>query len=410
MAILHRTHTLTAVVPRYVERFRCIGPDCEDTCCASWSIHIDKKTYEAYGNAAAPELGKMLAQHLIREDGSLGDAKYARIQPEGKEKRCPLMQGGLCTIHKELGESYISNLCFSYPRTTRTLAGQLEQSLSLSCPEAARLALLAEDAFEFTEADIAVRIDDVKRSNTQQDEAAELMNEVRIFCMNLLRTRELPLWKRLAALGVFCAALSSLCAQGKQTAIPQLISDFIQLIENGALLSSLNDVQANYNAQAMVFSTLWAAKGFNSPSDYQQAVIQQISRGLGGGANGKASGTELAAAYSRGLARLEESLKDAPFLLENYLINEMFSTMFPFEAADPYDSYLRLVSRFCLLRLLLAAQCSTSEQVPPSLLVATVQLHCRWFQHDATYMDRVNLALKDSEWANLDKLHSLIRT
>ena len=47
MAILHRTRTLPALMPRYTERFRCIGSACEDTCCASWTIHIDKKTYKA---------------------------------------------------------------------------------------------------------------------------------------------------------------------------------------------------------------------------------------------------------------------------------------------------------------------------------------------------------------------------
>jgi lysine-N-methylase len=35
--------------PRYLSRFRCIGPACEDHCCAGWGgIDVDPPTAEAY--------------------------------------------------------------------------------------------------------------------------------------------------------------------------------------------------------------------------------------------------------------------------------------------------------------------------------------------------------------------------
>jgi lysine-N-methylase len=236
------------------------------------------------------------------------------------------------------------------------------------------------------------------------------MNEVRIFCLNLMRTRELPLWKRIAMLGTFCAALSGLCGGGRQAAIPSLIDDFVRLIEDGDLQASLDGIEANHPAQAMVFATLWAAKGFDASSPYQQAQIRQISARLGANEYGQTDGATLVATYLRGLARLDDALAEAPYLLENYLVNELLLRMFPFETLDAYDSYLRIVSRFCLLRLLLAAQCSTDEPMSPVALVATVQLHCRRFQHDNAYTDRINLALQESGWASLERLHGLVRT
>jgi len=35
-------------MPRYMERFRCIGPACEDTCCAWWGISVDRRAYDRY--------------------------------------------------------------------------------------------------------------------------------------------------------------------------------------------------------------------------------------------------------------------------------------------------------------------------------------------------------------------------
>jgi len=410
MAILHRTRTLPALMPRYVERFRCLGPTCEDTCCASWPIHIDKKTYKAYRQDSAPELGNILSKSLVRTDHRLGSIAYAVILPQGEEQKCPVMQDGLCGVHKDLGETYISDLCFTYPRLSRQFQGQLEHTMTLSCPEAARLALLAEDAMEFVETRVAVREPMVQELALHPHISPELMNEMRIFCLNLLRTRELELWQRLALLGVFCENLAAYCTAGRHAELPALLAQFIDLIERGDLLASLNQIQPNRAAQAQVFATLWAAKGFETRSAFQQGQIRTISAGLGANEYGQVDGAALVAAYGQGLARLEALLADAPYLLENYLANEMFIHFFPFSAADAFNSYLHLVARFGLLRFLMAARCNAGAEPSISDLVSIVHVHCRRFQHDSTYTQRTHDSLHESGWASLDKLYSLLRT
>jgi hypothetical protein len=42
-------------------------------------------------------------------------------------------------------------------------------------------------------------------------------------------------------------------------------------------------------------------------------------------------------------------------------------------------------------------------------LVATVQLHSRRFQHNRNYTNLVDGALQSSGWAELDKLHTLVK-
>jgi lysine-N-methylase len=408
MAILHRTVKLSALMPRYTQRFRCTGSACEDTCCVGWSVQIDKKTFKAYRGQSHPEIQPVVA--LIRRiDKPVNDSKFA-VLPLGETGYCPAQKDGMCTVHATLGESYLSDTCQNYPRINRHVNGQPEQSLSLSCSEAARLALLDADAFEFLEAPVDVREGTLATTDTGNAQGAALINEIRIFCMNLMRTRELPLWQRMALLGVLCDAIERNRLAGAPVAVPAIIDEMVQAIENGALTTALAQIQPDHDAQAQVFATLWGIKVFTASTAFQGALSQRIATGLGADANGQVSGAGLAVAYRRGLERLDQTLADVPWFLENYLLNEIFSQLFPFEGGNTYNAYLRLVARFGLVRLLLAAQCNVEDGRPllPTL-VSTVALQCRRFQHDATFTENVNHSLRASEWSELAKLHTLIR-
>lgn len=409
MPILHRTQSVSALMPRFVERFRCIGASCEDTCCSGWTVYVDKKTYKAYRKDSVPALERMMA-NMTRLDGG-SERAYGAITTVGEEQRCPALQDGMCSVQTHLGESYLSDTCHDYPRTNRRFHGQVEQSITLSCPEAARLALLAEDAFDFIEAPVRVRHTALLGAGPRFGVAPALMAEARIFCLNLLRIRELALWQRLALLGVFCDTLAGLCARGEQEAIAATIGDFVRLVENGELLATLDLIQPDHHAQAMVFATLWATKGFESTSPHEQAMMTQVAARFGADAHGQVSAERLVAAYRHGLGRLDEALADAPWLLEHYLMNEILADLIPFNGASPYDSYVQLMARFGLLRLILAVQCNTDGALPPiATMVSTVQLHCRRFQHVPGYTKRVNESLYHSGWAELGKLYTLLKT
>jgi len=411
MPILHRTQTLPALMPRYVERFRCIGPACEDTCCSGWNVFVDKKTYKAYRKEVVPALDRMMT-NMVRLGGDEGsNHAYAEVRMLGPQKQCPALDEGKCAVQSNLGESYLSHVCHTYPRANRRIDGQLEQTITLSCPEAARLALLAEDAFDFVEAPVQLRESVMNDVAACFGVAPAIMADVRIFCLNLMRTRELDLWQRLVLLGTFCESLTVACAQNRQSGIPALIDDFVNSVGNGELASTLDVIQPDHGSQAMVFATLWATKGFNTVSPFQQQTMQQISARFGADASGQVSAEGLVGAYRRGLARLDDALAQTPWLLENYVMNEMFSELVPFDGHTPYDSFLQLVARFGLLRMLLAIQCNTDDELPSiATLTATVQLHCRRFQHDMNYARRVKQSLYDSGWAEMSKLYTLLRT
>lgn len=411
MATLHLTRTLPALMPRYVSRFRCIGPACEDSCCSGWRVTLDKKTYKAYSQSKHPALAGLFGQYVKRTRSQASDTNFGKIQMVGEKAHCPMLADGMCSVHANLGESYLSNTCATFPRQTYSGNDTLQQALQLSCPEAARLALLAPDAFEFVEENINVRPHTIGYAKLRYGLSQQQMADLRIFSIQLMRTEGLELWQRLVLLGVFCEMLSNTVRDGKLDDIPTLVERCVATLQDGALLDALSLLQPNHRAQALVFAHIWSMRKTIDRSDRQRDTVNRTLLNLGvDEETGQADPDTLVAAYARGVARLPQALAAAPHLLEHYLLNEMFANLFPFEGDSPFDNYLQLISRYGMLRLMLAAQCAGEGELPTAEeLVRTVQVYCRRFRHNPVFAAQANAALGNSEWGTLDKLSVFLR-
>jgi hypothetical protein len=153
MSVLHPTKKIEVIAPLYAQKFVCVGSSCEDTCCAGWGVVIDKKTYNAYQKVKSPTLTQRLTHEIGRVRSLATDQNYARVKMSSVNQACPMLEDSLCAIQKELGEDKLSHTCSTFPRLSHKTGDFYQQSLTLSCPEAARLALLEDDAFEFSNAD-----------------------------------------------------------------------------------------------------------------------------------------------------------------------------------------------------------------------------------------------------------------
>lgn len=412
MSLLHPKRALTALVPQYVSRFGCIGPDCEDNCCTGWRVNLDKKTFNAYRQVKSPVLAERMLHQVKRQRSQASDANYARIELDSASRECPFLEQRLCAVQRDLGEDYLSDTCATYPRASRDFGGQIEQSLTLSCPEAARQALLQPDAFDFVEAPLQVRSTMIDSVKPKFGLSLPAMNEVRVFCLQLLRTEGLELWQKLAVLGVFCERLTATLKQAGHAGIPALLQDFVAMVEEGLVLDALRELQPNHEIQAKVFALLWQGKAFGAQSPVQQAVQDAVARGLGADVEtGQVGAEQLVERYRSGLSRLPDALQSSPHLIEHYLLNEIFRNLFPFQGVTPYEDYQQLISRFGLLRLMLVARCNADVELPSAQeLSQTVQVFCRRFQHDTQWAGQINTALKNSGWDALEKVYGFLRT
>ncbi len=115
----------------YYNQFHCIGPACENTCCAVWEIEIDDKSYRKYRNYPG-EWGQ-------RFEASIDKKKHC-FRLKGKE--CIFLnKDHLCDIQAKLGEEMLCRTCKIFPRHMEEYGERREFMLSLACPEAARMIL-----------------------------------------------------------------------------------------------------------------------------------------------------------------------------------------------------------------------------------------------------------------------------
>lgn len=127
------------VKPHFYDEFCCIADRCPDTCCAGWQIVIDEDSLEKYSSVRGG-IGNWLFNSIDWEEGAF-------LQYHG---RCScLNEENLCDLYQELGQDYLCKTCRMYPRHVEEFEGVREFSLSLSCPEAARMILECEEPLRF---------------------------------------------------------------------------------------------------------------------------------------------------------------------------------------------------------------------------------------------------------------------
>lgn len=131
------------LIPDYIKEFHCTASACEATCCAGWQIVIDEKSLKKYKKLRTP-FGSRLKNSIDWKESSFH--QYGR--------RCAFLnEENLCDIYIEAGEDYLCRTCTQYPRHIEEFEGIREMSLSLSCPEAAKLLLRKKEPVRFLHKD-----------------------------------------------------------------------------------------------------------------------------------------------------------------------------------------------------------------------------------------------------------------
>jgi lysine-N-methylase len=138
-----------------MQRFRCVGESCPDTCCRDFGIAPDKES-RAHVRVAADLDHKAQRRPVmlpVLSPRSAGESLVA-LDEHGA---CPMLEpSGRCELHRKHGEAALSTTCSIFPRTVLKVGGHLEVSGSLACPELARLTLLSEDGIKQLESSTAL--------------------------------------------------------------------------------------------------------------------------------------------------------------------------------------------------------------------------------------------------------------
>jgi lysine-N-methylase len=411
MSTIHPTKRINALIPSQLEDFACTGAECPDNCCTGWTISIDRKTFNAYKKSTHPNLKAKFAEDIHRKRKAGSDAMYGYMAMDTGSRACSFMQDKLCSVQSNLGEDLLSNTCSSYPRLTYQFDGLAQQGMEISCPAVAQKVLLSPTPLEFVESPRWVRAESVQLVKMERGVPQGLKNDIRFFSLRLVRDTQLPLWQRLAALGMMCSVLDPLLKNGEYREVQQQLNAFMHLLDNNLIAANFEDVPARPAAQLQIFKSIWQLRQTQFQTPHQAKVFQKITAGIAAGQ--PSVGTDenvLLDQYTRGLMASQKALQGHPHFLENFLVSQMFTELFPYRTPTLYEGYLNLITRFGVIRFMLAFQCAQPGPLPtPHELVDTVQVFSRKFEHDQLFASQVSEALMSAGMNQLERVIYFLR-
>jgi len=412
-----RLRQASPVLPLYADSFRCIGAACEDTCCEGWSVPIDEAAYEKYQNLPHSPLRTLIDASVLLNPKADAESDVGKQQVFAKirmndSNQCPLLtEGRLCRIQAELGEGLLSHTCSIYPRIVHAAGGVEEKSLSLSCPEAARLVLLTPDLLAVGQPErLPTGANEPLAPDADQDSLPPNFWPIRKTVLALVRNRIYPLWQRLFLLDVLCRRLDSIAKGELKRGVSDFLCDFENTVATGALRPAMETLPLDASAQLDVVLRL--AGLLLHRSNIRPRFVECVQAFTAGIGNGPGATLEnLTARYSLAHDRFYEPFfSRQPHIMENYLINTIIRCQFPFgpegmsASAQPWltshsksREFALLAAQFALMKgLLIGVAGFHGEAFSTSHVVHTVQAASKHFEHHPEFLIMSHKLLVDS--------------
>lgn len=374
-----------------VHRFACAGPECPDTCCAGWTIEVDRITKRKYDRK----------YDLKDAYEPFGEGEHA-MRCEGKGRLCVMNRDGWCGIQQRYGEEFLSDSCYYFPRTYRQLGSHRMAGLSLACPEAARLTLF--EPWDATRSAYAMgRGMEITGNRLPKPCAEEAALALHHAIVTAMEDRACSAAQHLARLVLLCDALETAppaewqgIAQQMLAAPPPPPSDNRQTGDEERLMQSLLRIAIADGSQYRdrLYHTLRdMEKALAAPLHWTEGTVEHADAPYA---------AALRASWAQHGGALEEPLRQ---WLAAYLANWVFPFAGP--AQDPRDQAFLLCMHFAVTRL--ALQCLThlhAAPPPQAEILRAVQSIARLFDHitDAQVFFR---AFDYAGWTHEHRLRAL---
>ena len=411
--------------PSYAAAFQCIGASCEDHCCQGWNIPLDRETYEKYRRFPAGRLGSIV-QQFVSITPEAHESLYARINvaPSGT---CAFFGADrLCGIQKEYGGALLSATCSIYPRTLNSVDGVLEGSLTMSCPEAARNVLLRPDGVGLTA--------NLRSGEFRTDSVATLTSEggppvlhkpygffhaVRGLLMDMVRDRTRPMWQRLLLMGSLCKRLDAISTDEDDATVPAMLEEYRQVITNNWLHAELEGMPSNPALRLKVIFQLTDSRMQDPTSGARfRDTFWTFVEGIAS-PPGSIAGDDVGRFLEAEMKYHQPFFERSPFILENYLINAMYQTLFPygregsptFQRQGIFAEYLSLATQFAWMNALLVGVAGHyREAFADEHVVRTVQSFTRATEHYPHVLAWINEQIAKVKLDSLQGMSILLKS
>lgn len=406
------------LIPKYMKDFKCIGGECEDTCCSGWTVTIDKKTYKKYQKLNDNELRTKLKDNVkrIKKSDIKSDELYARFIM-GSNGCCSLLtEDKWCHIQKELGEEALSVTCQSYPRNLNKVDDNLELSARVSCPEVARLALLQPNGIEFESLDF--EINPVWPLYRYQDsESSKGIRSyfwpVRMLAIEILQSRQISLGDRMLVLGMFINALQTEINNANESKIPQIIELYQANLKDSNFLASICNLNTNLDVQLQVlFELIKYRTKLGIESDRYLLTMEEMIAGFNQ-VDENSNFDSFKESYKTNFNEYYfPYMQTKEYILENYVVNLVYNLLFPSSDGSNsslFDEFVIIATLYALLKIHLVGVSGKHKALDDELVIRVVQSYAKVMEHNNRYIRSVLEELKLNNYYSLAHVSVLVK-
>lgn len=400
--------------PYYYDEFKCIGSECEDHCCKLWNIDIDKEIFYKYRKLNS-DFGIEINKNVKRNRKAKNDNEYGRIQLDSRGN-CPLLDSNnLCTIHKELGEKYLSHTCKTYPRLGSKFNDLHELSLAISCPEVCRKVLLNKRGITFDYVEEESPLDEaryLRKVCKAENEIYNLFWELRSVSISIMQYRNISIWKRLIIIAMIGENVQEALKENNIEKCYILIDKYKNIIEDKNILDSFDNIPTMQRLKFPFVKSILEVRtnmGIILNDKFNKMCINFNE--VMGFDEGK-SLDELINTYGK----LEDEyyskfLMENDYIIENYLVYNIYNNfMCGLGKKDIYNEVVKLVAVYSVLRMLLTTTLAVYEdEFKEENLIEVFYSFARVIEHNEEFLNKICNDMKELGYDKLSYLTILIK-
>ncbi|AWZ48179.1 hypothetical protein C3495_04830 [Clostridiaceae bacterium 14S0207] len=391
------------LTPSYTKEFKCIGGECEDSCCIGWRVFIDKNTFKNYKRIYNKEFKEKVDKYIKRNRHSTKENSYAQIKLLENE-RCPFLNNkNLCEVFINVGEHNLSKVCTEYPRIYNRIDGNIEKSLTLSCPVAAKKILLNKELMEFDEIQSNEKISDI--INYVDTQSNKYINKyfwkIRIFTIDLLQNRNYSIEDRLIILGMFYKEII------ENSNVDDVIKKFKNRILNNVYKKFLNDISQLQDIKLHILTQIIDAKIENDINIDKEFLEFYYKTKTGLGYEKEHQEIDLVKGYNLCYKKYyKDFILHKEYIMENFLVNYVFQNTFPVTNKKLFDEYIIMVINYALIKVhLVGLSGYYKEKFSEDIVVKFIQKFSKVVMHNSNYIEWIFNSIKDEK---LDSMAHII--
>ncbi len=408
-----KTTKQTVMMPQFAETFQCVGGACIDTCCRTWDVSVDKKTFQKYYAVEDEGWREEFRKYVHRWQENSNYGKINMLE----NGHCPFWtEDGRCGVQLAFGEEYLCVTCNVYPkRYSQTSNEHYQIAMTPSCPEVIYAGLLSKEPMQFVQREANFPVDLYAASRTKMDgNSAEILLRVRQYMIELMQNRDYAIEERFFLLGFFLQKLPHPWSKYADTAI----SSFKRLILDPSLIKEqLKELpvleELHFELLELYLKLLVETKSRGVFAE----LIGDVFDGFDPGAKESGKFTMRQEKYFEVRKQYKKAAPQWEHVFENYFANNIFSFMpevlfYTHKDDDKnilWTEYIKLCLSYLLLNIHFSGIYANFGKLTEQDIVRIIYLFSRSvFDHDKSFIKTSSQFLEKSERNSLAHLYSII--